>query len=88
MLSSSMDQFEMRLVENGFELRGGKLAEPMVFSGEKEPDRVIIHLVGFLSRKDGSTLRIFDADGNLVTERVFDGADPDAKGIGGLGGPG
>jgi hypothetical protein len=83
---SGRDEFEMRPVEKGFELRGGKLAEPMVFSAE-EPDRVI-HLVRFLSQKDGSTLRIFDADDNLVTERVFDGAGLDANGIGGLAGPG
>src|SRR6267143_2967412 len=59
--------FELRPVENGFELRGGELPEPMIFR-DVEP-RPAVHLVGFLSQKRGSKLRIFNAEGEVIEKR-------------------
>jgi hypothetical protein len=78
-----VDVFELRPVADGLELSGGELKEPL-----KYPDREsAIRLVGFLSQRRGSELRIFDATGALLeTQRrepttIMEGA------VGGLAGP-
>lgn len=80
-----MHTFELRPVENGFELRGGQLSEAMVFR-EAEP-RPAIHLVGFLSQKIGSELCIFDQAGEVIETRSFEPVLPMPCAVGGLQGP-
>jgi hypothetical protein len=65
-----MDKFELRPLETGVELRGGKLEAPMVFR-EADAEQRAIHLVGFLSQRDGSILRILDAAGTVVATKEF-----------------
>ena len=65
-----MHKFELRPKENGMELRGGKLEEPMVFR-ETDAEQQAIHLVGFLSQGDGGVLRILDANGAVVATKEF-----------------
>jgi hypothetical protein len=69
-----MHTFELRPVENGFELRGGPLPEPMIFR-DIEP-RPAVHLVGFLSQKLGRELRIFNATGEMVQTRRYEPVVP------------
>jgi hypothetical protein len=57
-----MLQFEFRPAGHEFVLSGGQLEQPLRYS-EKES---ALHVVGFLSQRDGSELRIFDAAGNLL----------------------
>lgn len=83
--SEQMHAFELRPVENGYELRGGQLLEPMVFL-EHEP-RPAVHLVGFLSQKLGSELRIFDAAGQVTETRRYEPVLPIPGAVGGLHGP-
>jgi hypothetical protein len=80
-----MHTFDLRPVANGFELCGGPLPEPMVFR-DAEP-RPAVHLVGFLSQKIGSELRIFDADGDVIEARRFEPILPMPGAVGGLQGP-
>jgi len=80
-----MHTFELRPVDNGFELRGGQLLEPMIFH-DLEP-RPAVHLVGFLSQKLGSELRIFNAAGNVIEKRRFEAVVPIPRAVGGLHGP-
>lgn len=80
-----MHAFELRPVENGYELRGGQLPDPMVFR-DPEP-RPAVHLVGFLSQKLGSELRIFDAAGQVVEARRYEPVVPLPGAVGGLHGP-
>ncbi len=56
-----MLEFELRPTGEHFTLSGGQLEEPLRFP-EPGPDAGV-RLVGLLSQKLGSTLRIFDADG-------------------------
>jgi len=65
-----MDKFELRPLGDALELRGGKLKEPMVFR-ESDAEQRAIHLIGFLSQRDGSFLRIFDAVGAVVATKEF-----------------
>jgi hypothetical protein len=83
--SKKMRAFEFWPVENGFELRGGQLTEPMVFR-EDEP-RPAVHLVGFRSQKEGSELRIFNAAGEVVVTRRYEPEIPMSGALGGLRGP-
>lgn len=84
--TAKMHTFELRPVENGYELRGGQLSKPMVFL-EPEP-RPAVHLVGFLSQKLGSELRIFDAAGEVTETRHYEPVVPIPGAVGGLHGPG
>jgi hypothetical protein len=65
-----MDTFELRPLQDGLELRGGKLEEPMLFC-EADAEQRAIHLVGFLSQRDGGFLRILDAVGAVVATKEF-----------------
>ena len=80
-----MHTFELRPVANGFELRGGQLPEPMIFQ-EEEP-RPAIHLAGFLSQKEGSELRIFNAAGEVIQAKRYEPVMPMPGAVGGLHGP-
>ena len=82
---SGMHTFELRPVENGFELRGGSLPEPMVFR-DIEP-RPAIHLVGYLSQLYGSELLVFNAAGEVIEARRFEPVVPMPGAVGGLQGP-
>ena len=83
---SGMEKFELRPLENGMELHGGRLEKPMVFR-ETDAEQRAIHLVGFLSQRDGALLRILDAAGAVVTTKEFRD-NPIATGaVGGLAGP-
>ena len=68
-LVCSVDAYELRSIEGGFELSGGKLSEPLIYR-ETEPAPAI-HLVGFLSQRDGSELRVLDRAGHLIQTRRF-----------------
>jgi hypothetical protein len=80
-----MHTFELRPVNNGFELRGGLLPEPMIFR-DVEPCPAV-HLVGYLSQKLGSELRIFNAAGEVIQTRRFEPVLPIPGAVGGLHGP-
>jgi hypothetical protein len=80
-----MDLYELRSIETGFKLSGGKLGEPMIYR-ESEPAPAI-HLVGFLSQRDGSELRVFDRAGQLIQTRNFRATMIMADAVGGLADP-
>ena len=80
-----MHIFELQPVPDGFELRGGQLTETMVFC-EDEP-RPAVHLVGFLSQKDGGELRIFNGAGEVIMTRRYEAVIPTGGAVGGLHGP-
>lgn len=67
---TGMDIFELRPLETGVELSGGKLEAPMVFC-EADAEQRAINLVGFLSQRDGGVLRILDASGVVVATKEF-----------------
>jgi hypothetical protein len=81
-----MHTFELRPVNNGFELRSGPLLEPMIFR-DVEPRGPTVHLVGFLSQKIESELRIFNAAGEVIQTRRFEPVVPIPGAVGGLRGP-
>ncbi len=81
-----MHIFELRPVDDGFELRGGQLQKSMVFH-EVETRRAV-HLVGFLSQKLGSELRVFNAAGEVVETRRYEPVVATSGAAGGLQGPG
>jgi hypothetical protein len=80
-----MHMFELRPVPDGFELRGGQLTETMVFC--EAESRPTVHLVGFLSQKDGGELRIFNATGEVIVTRRYEAVIPMEGAVGGLHGP-
>lgn len=57
-----MRTFELRETETGYVLSGGGLPAPLTYP-EKE---YAIRLVGFMSQKEGSELRIYGKDGGLI----------------------
>jgi hypothetical protein len=59
--------FELRETENGFALSGGQLESPLLYR-EQDPDAAI-RLVGFLSQREGSDLRIHASNGRITTQR-------------------
>jgi hypothetical protein len=75
----------------GFHLPSGSriipqpLPEPMVFR-DIEP-RLAVHLVGFLSQKLGSELRILSATGEVIEVRRFEPVVSIPGAVGGLRGP-
>lgn len=80
-----MDIYELLSSEKGFELRGGKLKEPLIYrETESAP---AIHLVGFLSQRDGSKLLVFDRAGKLLDSRCFEATVVFPGAVGGLAGP-
>jgi hypothetical protein len=78
-----VDEYELRPNGSKVELTGGKLDESMTFDHQEYATR----LVGFLSQRDGSVLRIFNAAGALVDTQRRDGSGVVPGAIGGLGGP-
>ena len=81
-----MDKFELRPLEDGLELRGGELKEPMVFR-ESDAEQRAIHLVGFLSQREGSVLCFLDASGAVVATKEFRENPIATSAVGGLAGP-
>jgi hypothetical protein len=64
--------FEIRLETSGaVKLSGGQLDSPLDY---QPPDgmEMATRMVGFLSQKLGSELRVFDGDGRLVSTRSFE----------------
>ena len=60
--NKSVLNFELRQTEDGFVLTGGQLPAPLPY-----PDMDhAIRLVGFLSQKEGSELRVYGLDGKLI----------------------
>lgn len=77
--------FELREIGGGFELRGGLLEGPLIYK-EERPDPAV-HLVGFLSQRWGSELRVFDRAGELIQTRRFEATVFMPGAVGGLAGP-
>lgn len=80
-----MDAYELRSIESGFELSGGKLKQPLIYR-ESAPAPAI-HLVGFLSQRNGSELHVFDRAGELIQTRRFQATIIMPGAVGGLSGP-
>ena len=80
-----MDTYELRQIDGGFELRWRKLEKPMIYR-ETEPQPAI-NLVGFLSQKDGSELRMFDLSDKVIFTRRFQGTVVTSSAVAGLAGP-
>jgi hypothetical protein len=72
--STTVHEFELRVIKSGIELSGGQLKGLLVFPA-CEPERPL-RLVRFLSQKEGGLLRIFNAEGKLLKERRFDAVIP------------
>ena len=68
-----MHEYAVRPVQDGFELRGGRLEEPLIFR-DREID-IPVRMVGFLTCYTGGLLRRYDEDGLLVAERRFPGGE-------------
>ena len=77
-----MHEFALRVIKSGIELSGGQLKGSLVFPKWK-PERAL-RLVGFLSQKVGSLMRIFNVEGKLIKERRFEADTPTANAIGGI----
>ncbi len=58
----SVLDFELRQTQDGFTLTGGQLPAPLPYPDKEHA----IRLVGFLSQKQGSELRIYGLDGELI----------------------
>lgn len=65
-----MLKFELRKTEDGYQLAGGQLDEPLDYP---DPDAIeyATRVVGFLSQKTGGELRVIAADGSLVDTKTF-----------------
>ena len=72
-------EFELRASKSGIELSGGQLKGLLVFPAS-EPERAF-RLVRFFSQKKGGVLRIFNAEGKLISERRFDIVTPTADAV-------
>ena len=81
------DKFELRPVEDGLELQGGRLTEPLLFREAADAEQQAIHLVGFMSQRDGAVLRILDEAGAIVATKEFRENPVSPGAVGGLAGP-
>ncbi len=61
-----MLDFELRETKDGFILTGGQLPAPLPYPDKEHA----IRLVGFLSQKEGSEMRIYGSDGKLIDTQV------------------
>lgn len=67
-----MLDFELRQTKEGFILTGGQLPVPLPY-----PEiEYAVRLVGFLSQKEGSELRIYGPDGKLTDTQTRKPAVP------------
>ena len=62
-----MLSFDLRETREGFVLSGGQLEKPLQYH-EKDAEAAI-RLVGFLSQRKGSDLRIYGPEGELRSSR-------------------
>jgi hypothetical protein len=69
----AMHEYTLRPAQDGFELRGGRLEEPLIFL-DRDID-IPVRMVGFLTCYTGGLLRRYDEDGLLVAERRFPGGE-------------
>jgi hypothetical protein len=69
----AIHEYALCPARDGFELRGGRLEEPLVFR-DREIE-IPIRMVGFLTCYTGGLLRRYDDDGLLVAERTFPGGE-------------
>jgi hypothetical protein len=68
-----MHEYTLCPAQDGFELRGGRLEEPLVF---RDRDiNIPVRMVGFLTCYSGGPLRRDDEDGVLIAERRFPGSE-------------
>lgn len=65
-----MLKFELRKTDNGYQLAGGQLDEPLDYP---DPDAIeyATRIVGFLSQKTGGEMGVVAADGTLVETKAF-----------------
>ena len=70
-----MLDFELRQTEDGFVLTGGQLPVPLPYPDMEHA----VRLVGFLSQKEGSELRIYGNDGKLIETQIRKAAMPLTK---------
>ena len=64
-----MHEYTLCPAQGGFELRGGRLEEPLIFR-DRDSD-IPVRMVGLLTCYTGGLLRRYGEDGLLVTERRF-----------------
>ncbi len=80
-----MHKYELHPGPEGLRLTGGPLQEPLDYPAN---DRAAaIHVVGFLSQRDGSILDIFDAGGQVVETQRREPSGVQIGAVGGLRGP-
>ena len=68
----SVLDFEIRQTKDGFVLSGGPLPAPLSYPDKEHA----LRLVEFLSQKDGSELRIYSLDGQLIETQTCKAAIP------------
>ena len=80
-----MDNFELRQSGKYLHLSGGGFEQPLVYPAADQ--EAPVRLVGFLSQRHGSVLRVFDAAGKLVDTQRRTGTAVMRGAVGGLAGP-
>jgi hypothetical protein len=77
-----VEEYELRPVDERLELTGGMLKETLRFPAEDRD--AAVRVVGSLSQRAGSVLRIFDTDGNEVETQRRDATVVLPGAVGGL----
>ena len=67
-----MLDFELRETKDGFILTGGQLPAPLPYPDKEHA----VRLVGFLSQKEGSEMRIYGLEGKLIDTQTRKAAMP------------
>ena len=80
-----MESFELRRNGEQLHLIGDRFEEPLVYPAS-DPEAPI-RLVGFLSQRHGSTLRVFDSAGELIEVQDRPATVVMSGAVGGLAGP-
>jgi hypothetical protein len=80
-----MDSFELRRSGEDLHLSGGSFHKPLIYPAANP--EAPIRLVGFLSQRHGSVLRVFNTAGELVEIQRRPGTVVIRTAVGGLAGP-
>jgi hypothetical protein len=80
-----MDTYELREIAGRLRLSGGQLTAPLTYPAADKDSA--IRVVGFLSQRHGSILRIFGAADELIESQRREPVVPLKGAVGGLEGP-
>jgi hypothetical protein len=82
---AAVHEFELRETESGLRLSGGQLEDGLNYPASDKQQA--IGVVGFLSQRDGSILRLFDSADNVIETQRREATIFMKGAVGGLEGP-